>query len=104
MRNLAIVRKEAGMSQQDLADRLGVSQQTVSKYESGQREADHETLLVLSDIFDVSVDYLLGNTIARSRIENIAAHHDGEDWTEEELEAIEDFKNFVRSRRKGDKK
>ncbi|UUZ80680.1 helix-turn-helix transcriptional regulator [Paenibacillus sp. P26] len=33
-------------------------------------------------------------------IETIAAHHDGEDWTEEELEDIERFKEFVKSRRK----
>ncbi|WP_018664586.1 helix-turn-helix domain-containing protein [Heyndrickxia acidiproducens] len=33
-------------------------------------------------------------------IVTIAAHHDGEDWTEEELEEIEQFKAFIRSRRK----
>ena len=40
------------------------------------------------------MDYLLGRT--DFPVETIAAHHDGEDWTEEELEEIERFKEFVR--------
>jgi hypothetical protein len=36
----------------------------------------------------------------RNPIETIAAHHEGEDWTEEELEEIERFKEFVRMKRK----
>jgi transcriptional regulator with XRE-family HTH domain len=37
------------MNQQELADRLGVSQQTISKYENGEREPDHNTLTKISD-------------------------------------------------------
>jgi hypothetical protein len=42
---------------------------------------------------------LLGLTDIKNPPETIAAHHDGEDWTEEELEDIEKFKEFVRMRR-----
>jgi len=98
------------MSQLELAEKLGVSQQTVSKYEKGTREPDNATLVRLSEIFNCSIDYLLGRTdiknpflVAEERgtysIETIAAHHDGEDWTEEELADIEKFKEFVRMKR-----
>jgi hypothetical protein len=43
---------------------------------------------------------LLGKTDIKNPIETIAAHHDGDEWTEEELEEIEAFKEFVRMRRK----
>ncbi len=41
---------------------LGMSQNTVSRYESGKREADYHTLILFADYFHVSVDYLLGRT------------------------------------------
>lgn len=42
-----------------------------------------------------------GKVILSSEFKTVAAHHDGEDWTEEELDEIERFKEFVRSKRKG---
>lgn len=37
-----------------------MNQNTVSRYENGEREADYETLIKIADYFDVSLDYLLG--------------------------------------------
>ncbi len=99
IKNLVKLRKDADMSQFELAEILGVSQQTISKYENGTREPDNATLIKLSEIFNCSVDYLLDHTTIKEPIETIAAHHDGDDWTEEELEDIEKFKEFVRMRR-----
>lgn len=62
MKRLSLLRKKHDMSQSELAEKLGVTQQTISKYENGSREPDTETLKLLSSIFDVSIDYLLGNT------------------------------------------
>ena len=62
MKRLSLLRKKYDMSQSELAEKLGVTQQTISKYENGSREPDTETLKLLSSIFDVSIDYLLGNT------------------------------------------
>lgn len=62
MKNLVSLRKESNMSQLDLANLLGVSQQTVSKYENGIREPDNATLKKLAEIFNCSADYLLGIT------------------------------------------
>ena len=63
---MANLRKELNMSQAELAEKLGVSQQTISKYERGTREPDNETLAKLAEIFDCSIDYLLGKTDIRN--------------------------------------
>ena len=56
------LRKSNGISQLKLAMDLGLNQNSVSRYETGEREADYHTLIMLADYFDVSVDYLLGRT------------------------------------------
>ena len=53
------LRKAKGLSQEELADRLGVSRQSVSKWESEQSVPDLDRLLSLCDLFEVSADYLL---------------------------------------------
>jgi len=58
------------MSQFELAEKLGVSQQTISKYEKGLREPDNATLVKLSEIFNCSIDYLLGRTDVRNSNNN----------------------------------
>lgn len=65
----------------------------------------------VADYFDVSVDYLLCRTDKKrfydstetNDLQTIAAHHDGEEWTKEELEEIEQFKRFVAMRREARK-
>lgn len=61
MKRIAEERKKQNLSQQELGELLGVSQQTISKYEKGTREPDTQTLIKLSRLFGVSVDYLLSN-------------------------------------------
>ena len=53
------LRKAKGISQEELADQIGVSRQAVSKWESGQSSPDLEKIILLSDFFDVATDYLL---------------------------------------------
>jgi MerR family transcriptional regulator, light-induced transcriptional regulator len=59
---LRALRKERGMRQKDLAEALGIAQTTVANYENGQRFPDEETLWRTADLFDSSLDYLLGRT------------------------------------------
>lgn len=56
------LRKERGISQVRLAMELSVSQHTISRYETGEREADYAMLVRIADFFGVSVDYLLERT------------------------------------------
>lgn len=56
------LRKSKRITQQRLAIELNLNQNSISRYESGEREADYRTLIALSDYFQVSIDYLLGRT------------------------------------------
>lgn len=56
------LRKAKGISQLKLAMDLGMNQNSISRYENGERQADYETLIKFADYFDVSIDYLLGRT------------------------------------------
>lgn len=103
MNRIRTLREEKNISQKDLGKMLNVAQNTISNWEKGLREPDNKTLVRLSKIFECSTDYILGNSDIRTSISTIAAHHDGDDYTEEELADIEKFKEFVRSRRKSDK-
>jgi len=61
---LAVLRKKSGLSQEKLADKAGLSQQTISKYERGILEPDIDTLIFFADYFEVTVDYLLDRPVA----------------------------------------
>ena len=53
------LRKARGMSQEELADIIGVSRQAVSKWESEQSTPDPEKIIILSEVFEVTTDYIL---------------------------------------------
>ena len=59
---LAELRKDKGLLQRDIANLLKVSSTTVSNYEKSIHCPDLESLVKISDFFDVSTDYLLGRT------------------------------------------
>ena len=56
------LREQRGITQIKLALDLNLSQNSISRYESGERQADYSTLVLLADYFNVSVDYLLNRT------------------------------------------
>ena len=62
MLRLKELRTKHRISQVKLAMDLNMNQNSISRYENGEREADYETLIALADYFNVSVDYLLGRT------------------------------------------
>ena len=56
------LRKKRHISQVRMAIDLNMSQNTISRYETGAREADYKTLKAFADYFNVSIDYLLERT------------------------------------------
>ena len=60
MNRIKQLRKEKKLSQLELAQKLGVAQSTLSTWETGRFEPDSKSLIALSEIFSVSVDYILG--------------------------------------------
>lgn len=62
LENLKLLRSAAGISQKALAEAIGVSQQSINKYENHNIEPDIATLSRIADYFHVSIDYLVGRT------------------------------------------
>ena len=56
------LRKRKGLSQLRLATELNTTQNTISRYETGEREPGIDELIKIADYFNVSVDYLIGRT------------------------------------------
>lgn len=61
-KRLKKLRENAELKQEELATKIGLSTSTIGMYENERRQPDYDTLLKISDFFDVSVDYLLGKT------------------------------------------
>lgn len=59
--NLKLYRKQSGMTQEQVAEKLGVSRQAVAKWENGESLPDIENIIALSDLYGTSVDYLVRN-------------------------------------------
>lgn len=60
MQRMKELRKSAGLTMRELGQKVGVTESTVSLYESGKREPSQTVLKALADALDCSVDYLLG--------------------------------------------
>ncbi len=62
VKNLKALRTKRGISQQALADAMGISQQSVNRYENHKVEPDIALLISMANYFEVSVDFLVGRT------------------------------------------
>ena len=69
--NIRSMRKSKGLSQEELAVKLNVVRQTVSKWEQGLSVPDSEMLVSLSEVFQTPVSALLGETVAESRADDL---------------------------------
>lgn len=71
---LAMLRKERGLLQKDVAKFLHLSVATVSNYEKNVRMPNLDTLVRLADLYDVSTDYLLQRTTCRNGVRTLGRH------------------------------
>lgn len=106
-RRIVSLREKRGWTQKELANRVKLNVSVMNRIELNERPVKDNELLNLANVLEVSTDYLLGRTNQKNtsdyEIQTIAAHHDGDEWTEEELEEIERFKEFVRMKKRGNK-
>ena len=72
-KTIKALRKSKGLSQQDLADKLNVVRQTISKWEQGLSVPDSDLLIVLSEALETPVSTLLGETVAEIEADEIKA-------------------------------
>lgn len=101
MNRIKILREEFNFTQQDLADRLECSKSVIGLYESETRKPSLEILVKLSEIFECSIDYLLGKSDIRKPDAEIkqefefAYHKEAEGLTDEEIaDAIRFYKQI----------
>lgn len=113
------LRQKKGLTQSDLAKALGVAQGTLSGWENEKYEIDKANLIKLSNIFNVSTDYLLGMENNARNAENnnamrtftsedealkFALFGENEEITDAQFEEVKQFAKFVKERDKRDKK
>ncbi|MCI8806143.1 MAG: helix-turn-helix transcriptional regulator, partial [Clostridiales bacterium] len=71
--NIKAIRKSKGLSQQELAAKLNIVRQTVSKWEQGLSVPDSEMLISLSEVFETPVGTLLGETVIQTEVDTLKA-------------------------------
>ena len=90
--NLAELRKRKNLSQKDLSRLLRVAQNTISQWELGKRNIDSAMLLKIADIFEVSIDMVLGYTPIEENNKKIQLNED-------ELSLIKHYRNLSKERK-----
>ena len=71
--NIKQLRKSKGLSQEELAIKLNVVRQTISKWEQGLSVPDSEMLVLISEVFETPVSTLLGENISESKADDLKA-------------------------------
>lgn len=114
MNNLKILRKAKGLTQKEVADFIGISQNNYSYWENGKVKIDNGSLQKLADFFDVTVDYLLGRDeksspaqqesggiVIPEKYKDVAmAFHGGADnLTQADIDDIVRFIEFTKSKK-----
>ncbi len=69
------LRISSGLTQVEMAEKLGISRSTIGMYETGAREPDFETLEAIADFFNVDTDYLLGRTEKTTILPETVGHY-----------------------------
>jgi len=75
------LRKKSGLSQEDVAEKLGVTRQAISKWETGQTVPELIKAKLLSELYNVSYDYLISESYIGGNVTSIEMIVDEIDWT-----------------------
>lgn len=95
LENLRKLREAKGVSQKQLAEAVSVSQQSINKYENHNVEPDIATLIAIANFFNTSVDYLIGNSEIRRKIEVVHAY----DLSDSESALIDNYRRLSKRQR-----
>lgn len=105
MNRLKQLRLERGLLQSDIAKVIKKSERIVGFYETGERDMNTETLSILADFFNVSIDYLLGKTNIRNIEDEFKTIYSKEieGLTEEEIKEALEFYKIVKNNKNKEK-
>jgi transcriptional regulator with XRE-family HTH domain len=96
---IALLREKRGLTQEDLANKIGISRASLSHYEKNRREPDYATMTKLADFFHVSVDYLLGRTSEPTQVTDMAVRDFSENLELSDEQLLEKFAFTVDGRK-----
>lgn len=100
-KNIKKYRQQNKLTQEQLAQKTGYTDRSsIAKIESGMVDLSQSKIELFAKVLGVTAGELMGYT--DSEVTTIAAHHEGEDFTPEELAEIEEFKKYVLSKRNSD--
>lgn len=102
MSALSTLRKNKNLTQQQVADGLGISRQAYANYESGKRQPDPDMLMKLSEFFKTSIDIIVENPHSKQDPEEIAkiALFGGDtDVTPEMWQKAKEYAEFLKSKK-----
>ena len=91
LKNLRKVRTEQNVTQKALGEAIGVTQQTINKYENHPDEPDIDRMIAIADYFGISVDYLVGHT----DIPHVIEHLEPNDLNYDEAALIEHYRKLT---------
>jgi len=105
-KRLKALRQENNLLQKDIAKKLNISTSAYGFYEQGKRTPDLETVLKLAEIFDVTIDYLLGRNDIKTPIRNgkytietkINNHLNLEGLPNEAVKEIENYIKYIKTK------
>lgn len=102
-KNIKLLREELNMSQDELAKLTGyTSRSSIAKIEKGEVDLPQSKIALFASALGTTPGTLMGLTKADKAPQTIAAHFDGDEYTEDELDEIRQYAEFVRSRRNKD--
>ena len=93
------LRSNKGISQKKLADAIGVAQSSINYWEKGQRTPSVAAAQKLADYFNITLDELYDIDNLPESVNTLAAHFDGDEYTEEELRQIKFFAQYLKTLR-----
>ena len=106
-KKLKILRKNAGLSQTDVAKKLNITRQAYNNYETGIREPSLESLRAISDVFGVDISDLISNDVITKQVRNPKneTHYypdtiDTSELTEDDKKDLENYINYLKFRRR----
>lgn len=95
------LREEQKMSQTTLAEKVGYKDKTaIAKIEAGKVDLPQSKISAFAKALNTSTSYLFGDADTTTEPNTIAAHFEGEEYTEEEMDEIRQFAAFVKNKRK----
>ena len=97
---LKFLRQQTNKTQQQIADKLGITRAAYSHFENDRNQPDSDTIVRLAELFEVSTDYLLGRD-EKKPVQDpnllVAAHLD-DNLTDKQLDEVQNFIKFIKER------